>query len=373
MQFIDLQKQYQYLKPQIDKAIQKVLDHSHYIMGEEVKLLERQLADYVGVKHCNTCGNGTEALVLAMMAYDIKKGDAVFVPTFTFYASAETISVLGATPVFVDVDERTFNISPVDLESAIVETLQEGKWNPRAIVAVDLFGLPADFEKIHTIAKKYNLLVVEDGAQGFGGAINEKRACSFGDISTTSFFPAKPLGCYGDGGAIFTNEDNVRDYIESVKVHGKGADKYDNVRIGMNSRLDTMQAAILQVKLKALQDFELEQRKNIADKYREYLSDIVKTPFIPRGYFSSYAQYSVLFESEEERNRAEEHLKAQGIPSMIYYKKSMHQQTVYRKNPSIYRNFSNAESVSKRILNLPMHPHLKEEEIQKIENALRAK
>jgi dTDP-4-amino-4,6-dideoxygalactose transaminase len=239
MQFIDLNAQYKHLKLRIDKRIQTVLDHGHYIMGPEVQELEDKLAEYVGVKHAITCANGTDALQLAMMVFNISEGDAVFVPTFTFFATAEVVSYAKATPIFIDSDVRTFNIDPAKLEAAIVKTMEEGKLKPKAIIAVDLFGLPADYPKIEAIAKKYNLKLIEDAAQGFGGSINGKRAGSFGDLATTSFFPAKPLGCYGDGGAVFTNSDELADLLRSYRVHGKGVDKYDNVRIGINSRLDT--------------------------------------------------------------------------------------------------------------------------------------
>lgn len=366
MQFIDLQMQYDALKHEIDQSIQNVLVRASFIMGQEVKELEQKLAEYVGVEHCVTCGNGTDALSLAMMAYGIKEGDAVFVPTFTFYASAETVSLAKATPIFVDIDKDTFNISPEDLEEAIKDVINQGKLKPRAIVAVDLFGLPFDVKRIKEIAERYNLLLIEDGAQGFGGAVKGKKACSLGDIATTSFFPAKPLGCYGDGGAIFTNEDKVRDYIESLRVHGKGKDKYDNVRVGLNSRLDTIQAAVLLPKLKAFENYELEARNKIAKYYNEMLAGIVKTPRIPSDYVSSYAQYSVLFDTRENRDLAETYLKMNNIPTMVYYRVCMHQQTVYKNNISIYRNFENAEYVSNRILNLPMHPYLKKEEIELI-------
>lgn len=377
MQFIDLQAQYQNLKGEIDEAIQNLLNNSNYIMGQEVRVLEERLAAYAGVKHCITCANGTDALTLTLKAYGIKAGDAVFVPTFTFYASAETISLCGATPIFVDVDRETFNINITDLEVAVEEvakgTLRSENGEilkPRAIVAVDLFGLPANFEKISEIAKKHNLLVIEDGAQGFGGTIDEKRACSFGDISTTSFFPAKPLGCYGDGGAVFTNEDKVKEYLESIKVHGKGEDKYDNIRVGLNSRLDTIQAAILLPKLRAFEKSEIQGRNNVAEKYYKGLEGVVITPSIPKGYTSSYAQYSILLKSEEERDLVQQHLKINNIPTMIYYKKSMHEQTVYRNNPSIYRGFPVAERLSKTILNLPMHPYLKTDEQDLIIDAI---
>ena len=252
MQFRDLQKQYQVLKSDIDQAISQVLTDGNFISGTQVAELEEKLATCVGTKHCVTCGNGTDALTLALMVWGIGAGDAVFVPDFTFFASGETPAYAGATPVFVDVEEDTFNISPASLEEAILEIKREGKLTPRVIVAVDLFGQPADYPRIRQIADRYGLLILEDGAQGFGGRIGQQRACSFGDISTTSFFPAKPLGCYGDGGAVFTDNDEWALLLRSYRIHGKGTDKYDNVRIGMNSRLDTLQAAILQVKLRAV-------------------------------------------------------------------------------------------------------------------------
>lgn len=371
MQFIDLQRQYVTLKEDIDKAIQKVLDKSNYIMGEEVKELEKNLADYVGVKHCITCANGTDALSLVMMAYDIKKGDAVFVPTFTFYASAETVSLAGATPIFVDIDKRTFNISMEDLENAIIEVINKRQLRPRAIVAVDLFGLPFEYKVIKSVAEKYNLLLIEDGAQGFGGVVDGRRACSLGDIATTSFFPAKPLGCYGDGGAIFTNEDRVCNFLNSLKVHGRGEDKYDNILVGINSRIDTLQASILIEKLKAFEETELELRNKVAKRYNDILNEIVEVPYVPEEYISSYAQYSIMLKNEEQRTLLQDELKRKNIPTMIYYKKCMHQQTVYRNNPSIYRKFENAEYISKRILNLPMHPYIMEKELLDICNIIK--
>ena len=257
MEFRDLKQQYQVLRQDIDHAVLDAMQSGAFIMGQPVKELEVQLADYVGVKHCLTCANGTDALTLALKAWGIGPGDAVFVPDFTFFSSAEVVSLEGGTPVFVDVDEETFNISPNSLDEAIRLTLADGKLSPKVIVAVDLFGLPANYPQIREIADKYDLLILEDGAQGFGGEILGRKACSFGDISTTSFFPAKPLGCYGDGGAVFTDNDEWAALIESYRVHGKGTFKYDNVRIGLNSRLDTVQAAILQVKLRAFKDYEL--------------------------------------------------------------------------------------------------------------------
>lgn len=362
MQFVDLKTQYIRLKAEIDQSIQAVLDNADFIMGPQVKELERQLADYVGVKHCISCANGTDALTLALMTYDIKAGDAVFVPTFTFYSTAETVSLRGATPIFVDIVPDTYNISCASLREAIQSVKGKGQLNPKAIIAVDLFGLPADFTELCGIADEYGLKLIEDGAQGFGGSINGQKACSFGDIATTSFFPAKPLGCYGDGGAVFTDNDVLCSLIQSYRVHGKGEDKYDNLRVGLNSRLDTLQAAILMPKLKAFREYELEARNRVADQYRKGLKDCLAAPQIPEGYISSYAQYSVLLKNERQRDWVQQGLQKNGIPTMIYYRKSMHQQTVYQDNPSIDFRFPIAEDISRRILNLPLHPYLEEKE-----------
>ena len=269
MEFIDLKTQYARLKDKIDKNIENVISNAHFISGPEVKELEEKLASYVGRKYCVSCANGTDALTLAMRVLNVKAGDAVFVPTFTFYSTSEVVSLEGATPIFVDVDERTFNIDAVKLEKAIKMVIEEGKLNPKAVIPVDLFGQVANFPEILKIAEKYNLKVVEDGAQGFGGEINGKKACSFGDISTTSFFPAKPLGCYGDGGAVFTDDEEIYNELLSLRVHGKGSFKYENVRVGYNSRLDTIQAAILLPKLEAFEEYELENRNKVAKKYTE--------------------------------------------------------------------------------------------------------
>ena len=365
MEFCDLKKQYEVLKDKIDSNIAKVLNDGKYIMGEEVKLLEKNLADYVSVKYCATCANGTDALQIALMCYDIKAGDCVFVPSFTFFSTAEVVSLMGATPIFVDCDSRTFNMAPESLEEAINEVKKDGKLNLRGIIAVDLFGLPADYEKIKTIAKKYNLFLVEDGAQGFGGSINGKMNCSFGDISTTSFFPAKPLGCYGDGGAIFTDDEELYKLILSIRVHGKGTGKYDNVRIGLNSRLDTIQAAILLEKLEAFKNDELDSRQIYANMYRDRLSEHVVVPLIPEGYISSYAQYTLILDSEEERNYLQEYLKERGVPTMIYYPKALHCQEVYN-NSKKYVDLIVSENLSKCVLSIPMHPYLTEELVDEI-------
>lgn len=354
MHFIDLEAQYLYLKEKIDARIHKVLDHGQYIMGPEVQELEDKLAEYVGVKHAITCANGTDALTLVMMVLGIKEGDAIFCPTFTFFATAEVIAYEGATPVFVDSDPDTFNICPTDLEHRIQKVIAEGKLNPKAIIAVDLFGLPANYPEISLIAEKYNLKLVEDAAQGFGGEINGKRAGSFGDIATTSFFPAKPLGCYGDGGAIFTDNDQYAELLRSYRIHGKGSDKYDNIRIGMNSRLDTIQAAIL---LEKLAEFptELIKRNVAADNYEKQLTTKSKTPKVPKGYISSWAQYTLVSENREEEIAF---YNEQGISTMIYYRTCMHQQTAFLSLGYIAGDFPIAERLSRTVFSLPMHGYM---------------
>lgn len=366
MQFIDLHAQYRHLQQQIDHRISNVLQHGHYIMGPEVEQLEQQLADYVGVKHCISCANGTDALQLAMMVLDIKPGDAVFCPTFTFFATAEVIAYAGATPIFVDSDESTFNICPIHLEQQIERVFRDGKLKPKAIIAVDLFGLPANYPEIEKIAAKYQLKLIEDAAQGFGGEIGGKRAGSFGDMATTSFFPAKPLGCYGDGGAIFTNNDEYAALFRSYRVHGKGKDKYDNVRIGVNSRLDTIQAAILLEKLAVFPE-ELVSRNEVAAHYAEYLADTIKTPAVPEGFLSSWAQYTLVSES---RDLIMAKLKDHGIPTMIYYGTCMHQQTAFSHFKHKDEEFPVASRLSKQVFSLPMHPYLEKNLQSKIVDAV---
>ena len=369
MQFRDLKQQYQVLKKDIDAAMVEVATNCNFINGQQVKELEKELAEYVGVKHCVTCANGTDALTMAMMAWGIKEGDAVFVPDFTFFSSGEIVAHAGATPVFVDVDLDTFNISAEALESAVKEVLSDGKLQPKAVVAVDLFGLPADFAAVRNIAEKYDLKVLEDGAQGFGGTIDGKTACSFGDISTTSFFPAKPLGCYGDGGAVFTDDDEVAKLLESIRVHGKGEMKYDNVRIGLNSRLDTIQAAILSIKLKAFAKYELTDINSVAKKYTAKLAplvDKIKTPVIPDGYYSSWAQYTIQLEDRETRDALQAALKEAGIPSMVYYPKPMHKQEAFAGQAYDDAKFKNTIKLCDTVLSLPMHPYLTDEDIKTV-------
>ena len=368
MEFRDLKKQYEVLKPEIDSAIADVIASSRFISGPQVKELEAQLAEYVGVKHCITCANGTDAITLAMMAWGIGEGDAVFVPDFTFFSSGECPAIVGATPIFVDVDSRTFNLDPDKLEAAIRTILDEGEYTPKAVVAVDLFGLPADYPRIKAICDKYGLLLLEDGAQGFGGSINGRMACSFGDIATTSFFPAKPLGCYGDGGAIFTDNDEWAAILRSLVVHGKsGNDKYNNIRIGMNSRLDTLQAAILLPKFKAFKEYEVDAVNKAAEKYTELLADSgLVTPYIPDGYISSWAQYTVQLPDSIDRAKLIEHLKSKGIPSMVYYAKPMHQQGAFEGTRSAVADCKATENLCKTVLSLPMHPYLIDEDIEKV-------
>lgn len=361
MQFRDLKAQYEALKDDIDKEISEVISSTSFISGKKVEELEQKLAEYVGVKHCVTCGNGTDALSMALMAWNIKEGDCAFVPDFTFFSSGETVAFEGATPIFVDVDSRTYNMDPAKLEKAIQKVIAEGKLKPRVIVAVDLFGLPADYDAIRLIADKYGLKILEDGAQGFGGELNGNRACSFGDIATTSFFPAKPLGCYGDGGAIFTDDDEIDAYLRSIRVHGKGSFKYDNVRIGWNSRLDTIQAAILMPKLEAFIEYERDKVNESAARYTELLKDLVITPDYDSRFISSWAQYCIQLKDERERDELQRQLKEQGIPTMIYYPKPMHRQQAFD-----YLTFDEAEyevtnRLCKTVLELPMHPYMGEE------------
>lgn len=366
MQFRDLKYQYQVLKKNIDATMLKVASDCNFISGKQVKELEEELAGYVGAKHCISCANGTDALSLAMMAWGIKEGDAVFVPDFTFFSTGEIVSFAGATPVFVDVDLDTYNISIDSLEMKIKDTIKEGKLIPKAVIPVDLFGLPADYDSLRKIADQYNLLVLEDGAQGFGGKIGNRRACSFGDISTTSFFPAKPLGCYGDGGAVFTDDDDMAALLRSICVHGKGTMKYDNVRIGLNSRLDTMQAAILSVKLKAFKEYEVADINKVAERYTELLADVVKTPVIPDGFFSSWAQYTIQLDSREERDGLQAELKKNDIPSMVYYPKPMHMQQAFDGLFFNDKDYVNTIQLCDTVLSLPMHPYLEDTDMNKV-------
>lgn len=364
MEFRDLKKQYQVLKKEIDNSVLDVMSNANYISGVQVKELEQELAEYVGVKHCITCANGTDALSLAVMAWGIGNGDAVFVPDFTYFASGEIVSFAGAVPVFIDVEKTSYNIDSEKLETAIQKVKDEGKLNPRAVVAVDLFGLPADYNKIYKICKKYNLLLLEDGAQGFGGMLNGKRSCSFGDISTTSFFPAKPLGCYGDGGAVFTNNDEWAELIRSYAIHGKGSNKYDNIRIGINSRLDTLQAAVLKVKFKSFKNYELKDINEVAEWYNSNLKDSgLELPEIKEGFYSSFAQYTVKLPKKMDRQKLQKFLKEKGIPSMIYYTKPMHTQKAFADTYSSQAECPVTEELCMRVLSFPIDPYKTKEDI----------
>lgn len=366
MQFIDLKKQYAKISSKVSKNIETVLNHGQYIMGPEVKDLEKKLADFAGRKYCLSCSSGTDALLIPLMAKNIGDGDAIITTPFTYIATAEVISLLGATPIFVDIYPETFNINPTKIPAAIEKAKSMGL-KPKGIIPVDLFGLPARYRLIEEIARDNKLFIIEDAAQGFGGLIRKKRAGSFGHVSATSFFPAKPLGCYGDGGAIFTDDDELKYLMESIRVHGKGDSKYDCDRIGLNGRLDTIQAAILLPKLNIYEE-EINLRQIVADNYTKALqsNEKVQTPFIPSKYQSVWAQYSILLDNSKLRAKVIERLKENRIPSVVYYQKSLHiQQTFNHLNYNI-GDFPVSENISSRILSLPMHPYLENKDIEKI-------
>lgn len=369
MEFRDLRQQYILHKSALNMAIQSVLDHADFVNGSYVKQLEHELSAYAGVRHCIACANGTDALQLALMTWKVGKGDAVFVPDFTFFSSGEVVPLLGATPVFVDIDRDTFNICPNSLERAMEYVVRHTDLKPKVIIAVDLFGQPADFRQIRKIADQYGVLILEDAAQGFGGKIGERRACSFGDIAATSFFPAKPLGCYGDGGAVFTDNDEWAELLFSYREHGRGKDKYDNVRIGLNSRLDTLQAAVLLEKIKFF-DEELGLCSQVADEYTRRLHGIVKTPFIMEDTVSGWAQYTICFESASQREYAMRFLKEAGIPSAVYYKKPMHMQKAFQDYRIMKLEYRVTEEVCETCMSLPMHPYLNAEDIQKVTDVM---
>ena len=373
MQFRDLGAQYRALKTEIDEQIAQVVTSSRFILGPQVEQLEQELAAYTGRKHCVSCANGTDALILTLMAWGIGKGDAVFAPAFTFFASASCAAVRGATPVLVDIDPRTFNMCPASLEKAIEKTLAEGKLTPKVVIPVDLFGQPADLPKICEIAQRYGLKVLEDGAQGFGGEINGKRACSFGDASTTSFFPAKPLGCYGDGGAIFTDDDALDETLRSTRAQGRSPeDKYDNRAIGLNSRLDTLQAGILLPKLHAFEAHEVDDVNRVAERYTQQLDGLVVTPLVAEGFRSSWAQYTILLPTQEKRDGLQKFLKEQGIPSMIYYPRALHMQSAMKGAGYRQGDFPAAERAAQICLSLPMHPYMTDMDIDAVCAAIRS-
>jgi len=367
--FINLKAQYSRNKTNIDKAISRVLDHARYVQGIEVQEFEKQLADYIGVKHVLACSSGTDALVLPLMAKRLMQKDAIFTTPFTFFASAESISLAGATPVFVDIDPDTYNIDTKALEIKIAEVIEEDELTPRGILPIDLFGLAADYNAITSIAEKYNLFVLEDAAQSFAADYHGKKACGLTDIGATSFYPAKPLGCYGDGGAVFTNDSNLYEELVSLRVHGQATsgNKYDNVRIGLNARMDTIQAAILLEKLK-FYDEEIKMRNHVAALYSEQLEGLVKTPHVPEGQGSVWAQYSV---QSEHRDKIIKGLKDKGIPTAIFYPIPIHLSTAYKHLGHSTDAFPVSEAVSKRIFSLPMHPYLEEKDIKTITDTIR--
>ncbi len=354
--FIDLAAQQMRLQPNLDNAIKRVLDHGGYIMGPEVKQFENELASFCGAKHALGCANGTDALQLALMALGAMAGDAVFVPAFTFAATAEVVPLVGASVVFVDVDERTFNMDPESLKRAIVLAKDEGL-RPFCLIPVDLFGLSADYDTLIAIAREHGMKVIGDSAQGFAASYKGRRTGSLCDVTTTSFFPAKPLGCYGDGGAVFTDDGELAALIDSYRVHGKGTDKYSNDRVGLNSRLDTIQAAILLQKL-AIYAEEIEMRQNVAKRYSEALSQSFGTPYVPEGYVSVWAQYTLTLENAEERDRVKASAQAAGVPTMIYYPTPLHKLKAYAGALMDPEGLSISESLPGRVLSLPMHPYL---------------
>ncbi len=369
MQFIDLAAQQARILPQLNERIQSVLSHGKYIMGPEIAELEEELAIFSGARHVITCGNGTDALQLALMALGVGTNDAVFVPSFTFASTAEVAPLLGAVPVFVDVDPRTFNLDVESLKRAVVKA-QELGLVPKVVVPVDLFGLPAHYDVIREFADSEGLKIIGDSAQGFGATYKGQKTGTLGDITTASFFPAKPLGCYGDGGAMLTDDDELAALLDSLRVHGKGHEKYDNVRIGVNSRLDTLQAAILLEKLAIYPD-ELEKRNRVAAAYTDRLSGLVETPFIPNECQSVWAQYTIKLNNRTHRDSVMACLTEQGIPSMVYYPLPLHQQTGYVSYPTDPQGCEVAADVSSRVLSLPMHAYLSDDEIGTIAEAVR--
>tara|TARA_Y100000590_G_scaffold361842_1_gene418690 strand:- start:138 stop:1232 length:1095 start_codon:yes stop_codon:yes gene_type:complete len=357
------------IKSSLKKDFDFTLDNGDFILGKKVFELEEKLANYVDVKECITCASGTDALLIPLIAQGIGPGDAVFTTNFSFFATVEVISLAGASPIFVDIDKNTFNIDPDLLEKEIELILKQGKLTPKAIIAVDLFGNLAEYNKIGKIAKKYNLFLIEDAAQSFGAIYFDRKSCSYGDIAATSFYPAKPFGCYGDGGAMFTNDSRLADKCRSIRVHGEGKDKYDNIRIGMNSRLDTLQANVLLNKLTIFDD-ELVKRNEIANYYSKSLSAFLQVPNIGVGNntISSWAQYSLLAKNNKERDKLVNHLQNHGIPIAIFYKKVFSDLKLYNKYNC--NTFPVSEDISKRIFSIPMHPYLKKTELDEIINII---
>ena len=365
--FVDLKTQYARLKPQITDAIQEVLDDGRYILGPAVTKLESELAEYCGVRHAISCSSGTDAIIMPFLAYEVGPGDAVFVPSFTFTASAEAIILVGASPVFIDVEADSFNLDLADLEKKIAATRAEGKLRPKGILAVDLFGLPADWHELNALAARESLHLVSDAAQSFGGVYDGKRVGSLAPVSCTSFFPAKPLGCYGDGGAVMTDDDGLADLLKSIRVHGQGADRYEIARIGINGRLDSIQAAILSVKLLILDD-ELAARDHLASIYDDELKDVVAVPKRIPGRQSAWAQYTI---TTDRRADVQAALNEAGIPSAIYYPKPMHLQAPYLPYGGGEGSLPVSESICHQVMSLPMHPYLRDDDARRIADVIR--
>jgi dTDP-4-amino-4,6-dideoxygalactose transaminase len=379
MQFIDLAFQQRRIRKELEDGILSVLDHGQYIMGPEIKKMESKLAEFCGIRHAVSCASGTDALLLALMAYGVGPGDAVLTTPFTFIATAEVVQLLGATPVFVDIDPATFNLDPRRLAPAL-HAVQVGEADdhplpqgapallkPKAVIAVDLFGLPADYPAINRIAAEFGAVVVEDAAQSFGAELNGRKAGALAAVGCTSFFPAKPLGCYGDGGMCFTDDPQLAAVMDSLRVHGKGTDKYDNVRVGINGRMDTLQAAIVLSKF-AIFPEEVVLRQKVAQRYNELLAGVegLTIPIVPTGYLSVWAQYSVLAASEDHRKRLQDGLKQAGIPTAVYYPKPLHLQTAFARLGYREGDFPHSEDASHRIFSLPMHPYLSADDQEKI-------
>ena len=359
MQFIDLKTQQSKIRLKIENRLNQVLDHGQYILGPEIKELENNLAHYVGCKHAVAVSSGTDALLLALMCYDIGQGDAILTTPFTFIATAEVICLLGATPVFVDIAPQTYNIAPEAIEKTLMDCKNDSSFNKtiRGIIAVDLFGLPADYTAINQIAQKHDLFVIEDAAQSFGATCYDKKSCALADIACTSFFPAKPLGGYGDGGMCFTNDDFLATKIRSLLVHGQGSHRYEHIYIGINGRLDTFQAAVLLEKFSIFPE-ECVLRQQVAERYSNAFNDhpSITIPFIPEQYQSVWAQYSILLKQSRQRDQLQKHLSDNNIPSAIYYPIPIHKQPAFKNLNS--QSFPVSEDISQRIMSLPMHPYL---------------
>lgn len=368
--FAGLSDEYKFLKSEIDTRVNAVLNHGRYIMGPEIAELESALADFCGAKHAVSCASGTDALTMIMLAEEVKSGDCVFMPSFTFTATAEVVVLHGLTPVFVDVDPDNYNLDLIDLRAKIAEVKEQGVHRPRAILAADLFGLPCDYKALRAIADEHDMLVWSDAAQSFGASIDNRKVGTLTNITATSFFPAKPLGCYGDGGAVFTNDDDLAEALKSIRMHGKGREKYDIVRIGINSRLDTIQAAVLLAKLPHFAD-HVSRRNAIARSYDALLSGVVKTPLLHESRTSAWAQYTIQV-SPDSRDALADSLREKGIPTAVYYPRPMHLQTAYTRFGKGPGSLPVSEALSQSVLSLPMNPYLTDEQVDRIGNAIRA-